>query len=141
MPLRHSVDMSAQMRAMQALELRIKGMQWGDIAKQTGYPSPANAYRAAKNLLDKRQAESVDEYRRIEDIRLDALLQAIWLLAIGNPLASDSKLHKPNLFAVDRVLAICERRARLFGLDIKPEADPITAQVLIREIAAPVGDV
>jgi hypothetical protein len=63
-------------------------------------------------------AEAVAEYRALEGERLDNLLA----------IATHQALTKKSLFAIDRCLAIMDRRARLLGLDapIRQQVETIT---------------
>jgi hypothetical protein len=54
-------------------------------------------------------SDAADEARKLELLRLDELLCALYERAIDGDIA-----------AIDRVLAISYRRARLLGLDIQP---------------------
>ena len=111
-------DPNAADRVTLALKLRLQKKTYDEIAKAAGYADRASAYNAVKREMDRRIVSGVDELRREESLILDALHNAVM------PLVMDGT--KCNLFAVDRVLAIMDRRARLLGLDIKPE-DQVTS--------------
>lgn len=87
--------------------MRLAGMTYRDIAKELGR-TELTCRKLVKSALAKATAESVDEYRQIEAERLDVLLVAIWKQAVV----------EKDLAAIDRVLKIMERRAKLFGLDL-----------------------
>ena len=110
-------DPNAADRVTLALKLRLQKKTYDEIAKAAGYADRASAYNAVKREMDRRIVGNVDDLRREESLILDALHNAVM------PLVTDIKC---NLFAVDRVLAIMDRRARLLGLDIKPE-DQVTS--------------
>lgn len=99
-------QISAVERQRQALELRKRGMSYSDIAAAIGYKSPSGAHQAVAHALKKTLREEADGLREMEAERLDALLDAVW-----------DKAMRGNKDAVDRVLRIMERRARLLGLD------------------------
>lgn len=107
-------DVNAGMRVTQALELRAKKLTYDEIASQCGYSDRASCYRAVQRELDRRVVTNVDEMRKQEADMLDQLHTVCWEMAID-------KSNKGRLFAVDRVLAISERRAKLMGLDMKPD--------------------
>lgn len=116
-----------------ALQLRKAGATFDQIAEQVGYDNKGNAYRAVNQELADLPKEDAAELRDLEMARLDSLLTAMWPKAIGG-----------NGWAVDRVLRIMERRARLAGLD-QPEQIAITTaqgdfesayRALIAEMAA-----
>ena len=145
MALHHNVDMNARMRATQALKMRVAGATWGEIAKTCGYKHSGTAFNQAHSILKEHEAEAADEYRKVADMRLDVLLRAVWDKATGcievDPQTGANIIIEPDLEAMAMVLRIEARRAKLMGLDIKPDQEMIQAQVLIREIAAPLGDV
>lgn len=107
-------DVNAGIRVTQALELRAKKLTYDEIAIQCGYSDRASCYRAVQRELDRRVVHNVDEMRKQEADMLDQLHTVCWEMAMD-------KSNRGRLFAVDRVLAISERRAKLMGLDIKPD--------------------
>lgn len=92
-----------------ALQLRKAGATFDQIAQQVGYENRGIACRAVQQELAELPKEDAAELRDLEMARLDSLLTAMWPKAING-----------NGWAVDRVLRIMERRARLAGLD-QPE--------------------
>jgi hypothetical protein len=91
-----------------ALELRRMGFGYQAIAEQIGVgKSQAHRYVIA-GLADARAQISAhsDELKSEEISRLDGMLAALW-----------PKARKGEVAAVDRVLKIGERRAKLLGLD------------------------
>jgi hypothetical protein len=104
----HPRRMVALELAVKVLELRLSGMRFRGIAKATGRPLSV-CYNALQRGLDEFREESKERIRvarALESVRLDELHKALWDRAL-----------KGNLRAVERVLKIMERRARLFGLD------------------------
>jgi hypothetical protein len=120
-------DVNAGMRVTQALELRAKKLTYDEIATQCGYSDRASCYRAVQRELDRRVVHNVDEMRKQEADMLDQLHTVCWEMAID-------KSNKGRLFAVDRVLAISERRAKLMGLDVKIDDAQNANLVVIREV-------
>ncbi len=94
-------------RALQALEMRKAGATFEVIAGQLRYSSKADAYKAVMRFLDKQADEAAEPLRRLEVERCDKLQLAVWADAVGG-----------NLKAIETVLHIMERRARLLGLDL-----------------------
>jgi hypothetical protein len=88
------------------LELRRAGYTFDDIAKTVGYASPSGAFYALSRALKRTLQQPANELREMETDRLDRLQAAVWPKA----LAGDNK-------AVDTILKIMDRRARLLGLD------------------------
>ncbi len=107
-----------------ALDLRRTGASYREIAALLQM-SLGNAHRLVRRGLNRHLAkcgELADEIRTLELDRLDALQRSVW------PQAEKGKVQ-----AVDRILKIMERRARLLGLDAPsrmalggdPDAPPI----------------
>jgi len=93
-------------RKLQALELRKAAATYQQIADQLGYRSASGAFNAVKAALKATLREPADELRELELARLDAMLLPLW-----------RRVQSGDEKAVDRVLRIMERRARLLGLD------------------------
>lgn len=111
-----------------ALELRRMGFGFQEIANQIGCSlGAAHGYvkSALVDAMGQIEAHSV-EIRAEEISRLDGMLRGLWPDA-----------RKGNHGAVDRVLKIMERRAKLLGLDAPakighggdPDAPPVGHQV------------
>lgn len=98
----------------QALDLRIAGATYVQIAERLDYASESGARNAVAQALKKTMAlmqDSADELRAIEVQRLDVALIAIAL-----------QVKSGHLGAIDRWVKLAERRARLLGLDSPPRA-------------------
>jgi hypothetical protein len=89
-----------------ALRLRKAGMGYESIASKVGYSNAGAAYKAVQAALKATIQEPADDVRTLEIERLDRLMLALWKLALEGE--SD---------AIDRVLKIMDRRAKLLGLD------------------------
>lgn len=96
----------AHERRMAAVELRKAGYTYDAIASAVGYTNRGTAYRAIKAALDAAQREAGTELLELELQRLDDMLLGCFARARGG-----------DLFAIDRVVRIAERRAKLLGLD------------------------
>jgi len=98
------------------LELRRLGYTYARIAAEVGI-SETHACRIVNReirRLNERAREEADVIVRLELERLDALQAALWDQAMSG-----------HLGAVDRVLRIMERRAKLLGLDqVQQPAQP-----------------
>jgi hypothetical protein len=108
-----------------ALELRRAGVTYEGIAERVGYQTRNGAHRAVARVLARNPAADVDAVRELETDRLDRLLVAVWPVA----LKGDAK-------AVDQVLKIAERRARLLGLDVPTTVTEVPKPRLIWEEVA-----
>jgi hypothetical protein len=116
----------AQRRA-QALKLRLTGARYDDIAAQLGYSTRAAAIQDVQRALVASVHEPAEELRALEVQRLDMLWQtALRVLTRQHVTVSNGKVvhldgtpvkdDGPILAAIDRLLRIQERRAKLLGL-------------------------
>lgn len=111
-------------RQVKALELRRSGMTYFEIAAALGIgKSQAQRYVQAGLAGAREQVASEASDLRAEEVsRLDGMLRGLWTDA-----------RKGHLGAVEKVLKIMERRAKLLGLDAPtrighggdPDAPPI----------------
>lgn len=91
-----------------ALQLRRSGLSFERIGAAIGVTRQA-AHQMVKVSMEHARSQisaSADELRAEEVSRLDGMLEAVWKKAI-----------KGDVQAIDRVLKIGERRAKLLGLD------------------------
>ena len=95
-----------------ALELRKAGVGFERIATELGYQGPSGAYNAVMAALDKTLREPADKVRSMELERLDAVSIRMYQQA-----------REGNLGAIDRLLRLMERRARLLGLDMATQLE------------------
>ncbi|MER6191786.1 hypothetical protein [Streptomyces cyaneofuscatus] len=120
-------------RDARAAELRSKGWTYPRIAAELGFNHRADAYNAVKRVLKETVREAGEDVRALELERLDRLEAAAnevlerEHVTVSNgrvvslnetPLPDDG----PVLAAIDRLLKIQERRARLLGLDAPTKA-------------------
>lgn len=92
-----------------AVELRMAGRTWEDIAQQCGYSSRMSAHQAVKESLQQTIADlshTVEEYRTLELERLDALIRANW-----------EEAEAGNIRAGDLVLKLITARGKLLNLE------------------------
>ncbi len=68
-------------RVRKAMELRMAGATWPDIARVTGYNSKQAAQQAVDRLLDRTDVEKVGRARDLQRARLERLLRGSWLPA------------------------------------------------------------
>lgn len=143
----------AQRRA-KAVEMRIAGASFQQIADELGYNSRGAACQDVTRALEAAIAEQTrasEVYREEELQRLDMLLAEAWrVMKRHHAVVSNGKVVKvdtkdgaeetllddgPVLAAIDRVLKIQERRAKLLGLDAPTKVEAITIDALDAEIA------
>ena len=104
------------------LALKRAGLSVAEIREATGLSAKsvkdvlADALREGGELAVEEKAD----LRAAENDRLDALLAGIWVDAAGG-----------SVSAINAVLRIMERRAKLLGLDLEKGADDQTNQIVI----------
>jgi hypothetical protein len=99
----------AIVRSNRALELRMAGATWQQVADTLAYRSVKTAQTAVRTALEREQRRVGDvreEYRTMQLLRTERSMRAIWPQVISG-----------DLFAVDRMIKIMERQAKLLGLD------------------------
>lgn len=99
-------QLTARQKEARAMELRMTGAKYKQIAEAVGYRSEASAYKAVKRAMLRTIQEPADELRKLEVERLDQMLMALWRDAMNG-----------KWLAIDRCLKIMERRAVMLGLD------------------------
>lgn len=114
-------------RQTRAVAMRAAGRSYADIADALDYSSADTARKSVAALLDRVESDAADELRLLEGRRLDLLQAAVWPSALEG--------HLP---AVDRVVRISERRARLFGLDRARDLHAVDAESAV--LAAHITD-
>jgi hypothetical protein len=93
-------------REQRIIELRRTGATWRQVADQMGYAGPSGAYQAYQRIANRFIRPKLEELRDIELDRLDRLQLGIW-----------AKAASGDIKAIDSVLRIIEKRAKLLGLD------------------------
>lgn len=122
-----TVDTAA--RDARACELRARGCSLQRIADELGYSDRSAARKAVERALDGTVAEDADVLRRLELARLDRLhCEALAVLETEHVIVSQGRIVRddqgkaipddaPVLAAIDRLLKVSDRRAKLLGLD------------------------
>ena len=122
-------DANAGIRASLALKLRAQQhLSYAEIALECGYGSKGAAHNAVQRELSRSISTNVEQMRREELATLDYLEMTVLKRL------RDEEYSKSMLFAVDRMLTIMERRARLMGLDIPVDQALFANQIVIREM-------
>lgn len=133
-------------RDAEAARLRARGHGYQEIAEQLGYQNDSGAYKAVQRALVHTMAEPAEEVRALQLEQLDRLTAAALAVLERNhvtvshgriirddedkPLLDDG----PVLTAIDRLLKIQERRAKLLGLDAPARHEVVTLDALDTEI-------
>lgn len=109
-------DIKAKERPFAALQLRLMGWSFQEIADYLGYSNKSGAYHAINGMLMDTIMPPTDELRRMEVERLDMMLQQAYETAMGPN-------GKVSLQGLDRVLNIEKLRIRLLGLEAPRRVD------------------
>ncbi|MBP5896325.1 hypothetical protein [Streptomyces scabiei] len=100
-------------RAVQALTLRLAGVDWSTVADKLGFADAADALEAASEVADTQyDGLPLDPLRVLEVLRYDRLQAAVWKDAM-----------KGDLGAVSAVLNISDRRIRTLRLNQRSRDD------------------
>ena len=104
-------------RATSAIELRMVGYSYDEIAQELGYASKSGAYNAVKRTLTARRDETVDQFRIDTLARLDYMQGQVWSL-----------VHRGDKRAIETSRKIAKQRMQVLGHDgimtPKPKVDP-----------------
>ena len=117
-------DVNAAQRANMAVKLRAQKVKYDEIARLCGYGSAGAAHKAVQRELDRTVVQDIEQLRKEEGDSLDQLELECWKRLY------DKNYEKSKLFAVDRIISIKERRARLMGLDAQPDALPAGTTII-----------
>ena len=127
-------DVNAAQRANMAVKLRAQKVKYDEIARLCGYGSAGAAHKAVQRELDRTAVQDIEQLRKEEGDSLDQLELECWKRLY------DKNYEKSKLFAVDRIISIKERRARLMGCDAQPDALP-AGTTIIRSFGVEVSGV
>ncbi len=142
-------------RDAEAARLRSRGRTYSQIAEELGFCDKSAAHHAVARVFDGFKVEARDLLIKIELDKLDMMTRAVIdVLEAEHYTVSDGRIvylgdkelldHAPVLQAVDRLLKISDRRAKLLGLDAPKPVDPpgttpdldAAVQALAAELAA-----
>jgi hypothetical protein len=100
-------------------------MTYAAIALELGVSEPVAWRMIGKELdrLNQRRVETAERVQRLEIARLDQMLSGIWEQAKGGSFA-----------AIDRVVKIMERRAKLLGLDLADKQAASTTGTVVLQV-------
>lgn len=125
---RFSRNTDTAARDGEACRLRTTGMTYAQVAEQLGYHDASHARQGVERAMTATLSEPAEALRRLELAKLDTMAVAAWeVLDAEHPVVSAGRIMvhdgeplrdpMPVLHAIDRLLRIAERRARLLGLD------------------------
>lgn len=139
-------------RRSKLIKMRLAGHSFDECAAKLGYSSRSAATRDFTRAFEQvaiEQRASVEVYREVELAKLDDLTIKATRILLGRhyvvtqagklvedpetglPLLDDG----PTLQAIDRLLKIQDRRAKLLGLDSPQKVEVLTIDAIDRAIA------
>lgn len=130
-------------RRAKLIKLRLAGRRYEDIYEELGYSSRYAASRDFNRALEQNIAEqraSMEVYREAELMKLDdlavqatrILLTAHYVVTQSGRIVEDPRTGQPmrddgpSLAAIDRLVKIGDRRAKLLGLDAPQRMEVLT---------------
>lgn len=113
----HKAQPNERLRQARALELRLEGKRWAEIAAELGYSDHTGALRAVDAALDRHESPNVEAVRKLQDARLEALYERSW----SDAMAGDEK-------AREYVLKLHDRKVKLHGANM-PEKMVVAAAI------------
>lgn len=138
-------------RDAEAARLRAEGKTYDFISDTLKFGGKGNARRAVQRALVAVVQEAGDELRALEVERMNRLLDTAWQImerphyahSAGRLILMEDdqgKAHPvvddaPSLMAMDRILKIMERRAKLLGLDAPVRHEVLTIDAIDQELA------
>lgn len=112
----NSVIRARHRKSNAAIQLRLGGATWAEIAEVLGYPTARTALVAVEKALERELATQGDreQMRRLAGARMERLLRGIW------PKAIDAD-HPEHLIAATKAREVIAQHSKLFGLDAPTE--------------------
>lgn len=102
--------LSAKEKQKKALELRLGGATYQQIADNVGYTGPSAAHKAVKTALDAIPKEAAESLRNLELARLDEMQMRL-----------TARLRAGDLDVTNKLIRVMEHRAKLTGAYQLPE--------------------
>ena len=141
--------LAIERRRVRVVELRDEGMGFREIAAELGV-SVALVHRDYEAALAKVPVKSVEQYREHQMIELAKLREIVQdvvdrrhqVVSDGRPVFDEDGPmldDAPLLAAVDRLMKINDREAKLLGLDARPEVQ-VTGDLTYRIVGLGLDD-
>ena len=93
-------------RATTAIDLRMIGYTYDEIAEELGYASKSGAYNAVKRTLTARRDDRVDHFRMETLARIDYMQGQVW-----------SHVHRGDKRAIETSRKLTKQRLQVLGHD------------------------
>lgn len=128
---RQTIDTSD--KHLKALELAKQHKTYQEIADELNYADRSGAYRAVQAGLREVFAPAANEYRALENERIDGLISGLYPQTQPKGQCSHCGRadREANPAAVNSIRMLMERRARMMGLDLQPDAPPFLPLLVI----------
>ncbi|MDX2999345.1 hypothetical protein PV382_43200 [Streptomyces scabiei] len=118
-------------RRTELIKLRLQGIRFDDErVLELGYTNSGSARKDLIRALEQHREEeaaAIGVYRQQENERLDALLEAVWNRAtVPHPIFDKEGVQlgeEIDVRAIDTVIRLIDRRAKLNGLDMPVKAE------------------
>lgn len=114
-------------RRRNALNMKKDGATYEQIAEALGYANKGHAYKDIQKSLaevNKETTLAAEEYRALQNERLEIMFAAIWPRAVG----MDPNTRGVDLRAAEMILKLMERQARLNGVDAPTKTEVTVSQ-------------
>lgn len=145
MSLNNSHDAVIAERREKAWELRLKGWNYREIGRELGV-SHVTAYHDINAVLEqvrKDTAEDAEKWRSVSIARIEAALKVVHDALAAELLDPETGMNIPatenhdiRLKALDRLIKLEERKAKLLGLDAPAKVEAKVSEVTLDEIDA-----
>jgi len=126
-------ELEATRRQSRAVQLRLDGYTYQQIADVLGYSNHSGARAAVKAALKKTLQEPADELRIVMCMRFDKYLEELWrrkdMIIKTDQFGCNTYLHVKSI--IETALKIERQRAELLGLNIRPE--PVMPEEILPE--------
>jgi hypothetical protein len=144
--VKYETTINSAQRDAAAAKLRAEGKTYDAIAEALNFNDRSAARKGVQRALVAVVQEAGDELRALEVERMNRLLDTAWqimerphyahsagrlILMDDEPVLDDA----PSLMAMDRILKIMERRAKLLGLDAPVRHEVLTIDAIDQELA------
>lgn len=114
----NSVNRARNRKANAAVQLRLAGASWAEIAASLGYPTPRAALVATEKALERQLLTTTEEDRKkmraLANARLERLLRSCWAQAVDPE-------HPEHLTALTKARDLIADHRKLYGLDAPTE--------------------
>lgn len=124
-------DLNAVARVTLALQLKAAGKTYDEIAAQAGYGSRGAAHKAVMREMQRNISPKVEEVREEEYHMLSVLHRKVWEI-----FDSPKVVPAVRVQAANTIIAISERKSKLYGADVPVDNALMSNITIVREVPA-----